>query len=130
MDSQEFFGTLLPIQKEDEQKYIAYIFKYPEEIHVLHVDQLYDDVCKRLYTCIDSIVREGLKVEKDILYAYAQKVEADLISIMSEQSISLSNFVLGSYAQQMLNKSNVPVLIVHPKEVFVMGSFRTQGSAY
>ncbi len=37
---------------------------------------------------------------------------------------------LGSYAQQMLNKSNVPVLIIHPKEVFVMGSFRTQGSAY
>ena len=53
-----------------------------------------------------------------------------MISIMSEQSTDLSNFVLGSYAQQMLNKANVPVLIIHPKELFVMGSFRTQGILY
>ena len=83
MDSQEFFGTLLPIQKEDEQKYIAYIFKYPEETHVLHVDQLYDDVCKRLYVCIESIVKENLKLEKDILYAYAQKVDVERTTIDS-----------------------------------------------
>lgn len=66
----------------------------------------------------------------DVIIDYAKQVEADMISIMSEQSVSLSNFVLGSYAQQMLNKSQVPVLIVHPKEVFVMGSFRTQGILY
>jgi len=79
-----------------------------------------------------KVVKEYLQGDNitDVVLAYAQKVEADLISIMSEQSISISNFVLGSYAQQMLNKSTVPVLIIHPKEVFVMGSFRTQGSAY
>jgi len=79
-----------------------------------------------------KVVKEFLKGDNitNVVIEYADKVEADLISIMSEQSVSISNFVLGSYAQQMLNKSDIPVLIVHPKEVFVMGSFRTQGSAY
>lgn len=90
----------------------------------------------QVYEFLDAnkikVVKEYLHGDNitDVILDYAQKVNADLISIMSEQSISISNFVLGSYAQQMLNKSKIPVLIVHPKEVFVMGSFRTQGSAY
>jgi len=90
----------------------------------------------QVYEFLDAnkikVVKEYLHGDNitDVILDYAQKVNADLISIMSEQSVSISNFVLGSYAQQMLNKSKIPVLIVHPKEVFVMGSFRTQGSAY
>jgi len=87
----------------------------------------------QVYEFLDAnkikVVKEYFKGDNitDVILDYAQKVDADLISIMSEQSVSLSNFVLGSYAQQMLNKSKIPVLVIHPKDVFVMGSFRTQG---
>ncbi len=66
----------------------------------------------------------------DLTIEYALDVNADMISMMTEQSVSLSNFVLGSYAQQMLSKSPIPVLSITPKEIFIMGSFHTQGKPY
>lgn len=61
---------------------------------------------------------------------YALDVKADLISIMTEQNDSLADYVLGTQAQLMLNKSPIPVLSVSPKEVFIMGTFRTSGAPY
>ena len=46
----------------------------------------------------------------DITLDYAKSVNADLISIMTEQEKSFSNLLLGSYAHQMINKSLIPVL--------------------
>lgn len=46
----------------------------------------------------------------DLTIDYARKVNADLISIMTEQEESVSNLLLGNYAHQMINKSNIPVL--------------------
>jgi len=66
----------------------------------------------------------------DVTIEYALDINADLITIMTEQSKALSNFILGSYAQQMLNKSPIPVLSVTPQEIFILGSFVTQGKPY
>jgi len=44
---------------------------------------------------------------------YAKAVNADMIIIMSS-AIDKWNVVLGSYAQQMLNKSHLPLLAVKP----------------
>ena len=66
----------------------------------------------------------------DITIEYALDINADMISIMTEQSKALSNFVLGSYAQQMLSKSPIPVLSITPQELFILGSFITQGKPY
>ncbi len=41
---------------------------------------------------------------------YAQKRNADLISIMTEQEFASNNVLMGSYAQQMINQSPLPVL--------------------
>ncbi len=46
----------------------------------------------------------------DITLDYANSINANLISIMTEQEKSLSNLLLGSYAHQMINKSFIPVL--------------------
>ena len=46
---------------------------------------------------------------------YAEAVDADLITIMSS-SIDKWNVFLGSYAQQMVNKANVPLLSITPRE--------------
>jgi nucleotide-binding universal stress UspA family protein len=47
---------------------------------------------------------------------YATKVNADVISIMTEQETTTANLFLGAYAQQMVNHSPIPVLSIHAKE--------------
>jgi nucleotide-binding universal stress UspA family protein len=51
----------------------------------------------------------------DTTIEYAKKVNADLIVIMTEQEKKAANFLLGNFAQQMINHSPVPVLSVRPK---------------
>ena len=48
---------------------------------------------------------------------YSQKVNADLIAIMTEQEKTAANFWLGPYAQQMVNNSPIPVLSIQPVEI-------------
>lgn len=44
---------------------------------------------------------------------YAKEVDANLISIMTEQETSTANLLLGPYASQMVNHSPFPVLSIH-----------------
>ena len=48
---------------------------------------------------------------------YAERVHADMIAIMTEQENTLSKLLMGTFAQQMLNQSTIPVLTVRPKKV-------------
>lgn len=43
---------------------------------------------------------------------YAREVDADLIAIMTEQAESSINMFFGSYAQQMINHSEIPILSI------------------
>lgn len=49
---------------------------------------------------------------------YAQLIDADLIAIMTEQETNASNILLGPFAQQMVNYSQIPVLSIQPKEIY------------
>lgn len=49
----------------------------------------------------------------DLTIEYAQKIDADLISIMTEQETTIENTFLGPFAQQMVNHSPIPVLSMH-----------------
>ncbi len=49
---------------------------------------------------------------------YAQAVSADLIAIMTEQETSANNILLGPFAQQLVNYSQIPVLSIQPKEIY------------
>ncbi len=49
----------------------------------------------------------------DEVLDYAKKVNANLISIMTEQETTTANLWLGPYAAQMVNHSPIPVLSVH-----------------
>jgi nucleotide-binding universal stress UspA family protein len=46
----------------------------------------------------------------DLILDYSTSVNADLISIMTEQEKSVSNLLLGGYAHQIINKASIPVL--------------------
>jgi nucleotide-binding universal stress UspA family protein len=48
---------------------------------------------------------------------YALNINANMISIMTEQEISAKNLLLGPYAQQMVNHSPIPVLSIHPQDL-------------
>lgn len=50
---------------------------------------------------------------------YAQSIDANLIAIMTEQEKTAANIWLGSYAQQMVHHSPIPVLSIHPKEMLI-----------
>jgi nucleotide-binding universal stress UspA family protein len=54
----------------------------------------------------------------DNVIEYAVKNNVDLISIMTEQEISATNLILGTYAQQIVNHSPIPVLSQHAADIF------------
>ncbi len=62
----------------------------------------------------------------ELVVNYANTVRADLISIMTEQSSSI-NLILGNTAHMLLNKSDIPVLCISPRELRISGTFKTFG---
>jgi nucleotide-binding universal stress UspA family protein len=89
-----------------------------------------DDVRYRVDTYTDQVAEyleeEGVKFTRDAVEAdnltnstigYAERVDANLISIMTEQERTTANLWLGPFAQQMVNHSPFPVLSIHPKEL-------------
>jgi nucleotide-binding universal stress UspA family protein len=50
---------------------------------------------------------------------FAKNIDANVISIMTEQEKTTKNLWLGPYAQQMVNHSPIPVLNIHPHEFLI-----------
>ncbi len=61
--------------------------------------------CKSDFLEVDNIT--------DATLEYAKSVDANLISIMTEQETRTSNLWMGPYASQMVNHSPIPVLSIH-----------------
>jgi nucleotide-binding universal stress UspA family protein len=68
----------------------------------------------------------GAKYIKDVI-EYAEKQKADLISIINESGESISDFIVGGVAQQMISKATMPVLTIKPKPHTIKESFNTLG---
>lgn len=66
---------------------------------------------------LKTVVVETQKKPSDVI-SYAQKVNADLISIMTEQEVSTISLLLGASAEQVVTHSPIPVLSVHPRELY------------
>jgi nucleotide-binding universal stress UspA family protein len=47
---------------------------------------------------------------------YAEQVNADLILVMTDLEIGITDMIRGTYTQQIVNRSNTPVMCIHPKE--------------
>lgn len=118
-------------QKVPFTAYMARIFD--AEVHVLRVytssvkavirkvDSYAEQVVKHLEEDNIKYVLESVEADNisDSTIEYALKVNANLISIMTEQETAAKNLLLGPYAQQMVNHSPIPVLSIHPKELLV-----------
>jgi nucleotide-binding universal stress UspA family protein len=57
----------------------------------------------------------------DAMIDYGKKIDANLISIMTEQESSASNLWMGPFAHQTVNHSPIPVLSIHSKELLASG---------
>ena len=88
------------------------------------------EVRYRVDTYTDQVIEyledEGVRYTRDAIEAdnltnstigYAERIDANLISIMTEQERTTANLWLGPFAQQMVNHSPFPVLSIHPKEL-------------
>ncbi|MEE4257358.1 MAG: universal stress protein [Bacteroidales bacterium] len=101
---------------------------------VIHILAVYttkvEAVRYRVDTYTDQVIEyleeEGVKYVREAVEAdnltkstigYAERIDANLISIMTEQERTTANLWLGPYAQQMVNHSPFPVLSIHPKEL-------------
>ena len=56
----------------------------------------------------------------DAVLSYADSVKADLVVINTEQDRILSQLFLGTNAQQIVHNSQIPVLCVHPADIFYL----------
>jgi nucleotide-binding universal stress UspA family protein len=129
---------VLPLDSTPETRqkvpFTAYMAKiFDAEVHVLRV---YTSTVKAVIRKVDSYSEQVVKhlEEENVKYVldsvqadnltdatieYALRINANLISIMTEQETAAKNLVLGPYAQQMVNHSPIPVLSIHPKELLV-----------
>jgi nucleotide-binding universal stress UspA family protein len=124
-----FDSTKVTRQKLPMTALLAKLFN--SEIHVLGVYATsFDDLRYRIQTYVDQA--KDYLTENKILYKvefieadniteatieYAKKIDANLISIMTEQETKTSNLWLGPYASQMVNHSPIPVLSIHPEKI-------------
>jgi nucleotide-binding universal stress UspA family protein len=132
---------VLPIDKtvETRQKatFTGYLAKkHDAEVHIL---SLYTSSVKAIRQDVNIYAgqvelyykQEGIKYQmasmvcnniSDSMIEYAKKIEANLISIMTEQESTTSNLWMGPYAHQTVNHSPIPVLSIHSKETYAVGS--------
>jgi len=109
--------------------------KHNAEIHIL---SLYSTKAKAIRRNVDAYAEqvakyfeeEGIKFLvtskeadniSDGMIEYAQSVDANLISIMTQQESTTANLWMGPYAQQTVNRSLIPVLCIRPKETLAAG---------
>ena len=100
------------------------------EVHIL---KLYSTSVEAVRATVDAYARQVIQyfdesgvptivVEKDAdnitkeTLDYAAEVKANLITIMTEQEKTAMNWFLGTYANQMINHCEIPVLSFRPKE--------------
>ena len=135
----------LDITKETREKVpiVARVAKeFGAEVHILKVTssrnkgihnklKIYATQSKKFFD------DHGVKYESSLIVGdnitdstieYAETIDADLIAIMTEQTTALKNFLLGSYAYQMLNTSPVPVMSVTPRGLYFTSGVSTTGA--
>jgi nucleotide-binding universal stress UspA family protein len=134
---------ILPIDlsRESRQKVTWAIHlakRFNSLIHVIYENSSNPEVKGRIFAAVNqtqdilsennaNYILRGLDEEKypdsfaEDTLAYAAEVNADLIMIMTQQEKGFNEFLLGSYAQQIVNHSGrVPVMCINSHETGVI----------
>lgn len=73
-----------------------------------------EKLAKEKGVSFSSDVLNNVKNRATATVDYTQKIDADLLVIMTDQDAELSGFFLGPYAQQVIHLSKVPVIAIKP----------------
>ncbi len=134
----DYKTIVLPIDltKETTQK-VRYAIQFAKffdaKVHLISVVNsgnyiVNDTLVYKLEQTCSSLSSENIRCEAKIEYEsnssskvankileYCNKVNADLIMIMTQQEVKTQKFFLGSLAKEIVNKANLPVLSINPK---------------
>jgi len=88
-----------------------------------------EQVCNYLKNKDIPYVTNSLIGENSLnaLLNYAEKENAELISVVNESGYSIADLIAGSFAQQVISKSPIPVLTIRAKPHTIKESFSTFG---
>lgn len=107
---------------------------FDSDVHILGLLDLKEEESSlRTYVqqSIDFLEREGVRYHFDIrkynnycdtLINYADDINADLMVINTEQDRIISQIFLGTNAQQIVHRSQIPVLCIHPSDYINVSS--------
>jgi nucleotide-binding universal stress UspA family protein len=132
---------VFPIDSTVDTRQKATFTGHLAKLHNAEVDilRLYSSKVKAIRQNVDFYAsqvaryfeQEGIKFREETLEAtnladaminYAKEVDANLISIMTEQETTTSNLWMGPYAQQVVNHSPIPVLSIHSRELMTIAT--------
>ncbi len=123
VDLAKMFGSeihVLTISLSKLKSTVKKLYQYAEQV------ASYLDTHKIPYT-VEHLHGSNLT---DLTLDYARSIDADLISIMTEQEKSISNLLLGNYAHQFINKAFIPVLSfpnyhlrITAEDIWTLGAF-------
>jgi len=139
-NSEGFKSIVLPIDetmhsRQKVSNVLPLAAKCRSDVHVLGISQSDDksDIAKlniKMNTVQEAIEKAGLvcvrKVVKGSNIAmeamkYAEEVNADMLSIMTDHESDMTGMFMGAFARQIVNHSKVPVLSIKP----VIGSYES-----
>ena len=112
--------TAMMAKPHDAEVYILKLYSTKAKAIRQNVD-LYASQVERFFAHegvkFNTVAEETENIPETIIN-YGKKIDANLISIMTEQESSASTLWLGPYAQQIVNQSPIPVLSVHSRDVY------------
>lgn len=118
-DIAELFGSelhVISISTQKNKRDLARLESYSKQVVSYFAG-------RKLKTVQKTLVGDSLS---NLTCNYCEAVDADLVAIVSG-AIDKWNMILGSYAQQMVNNTPVPLLSITPKEKQIPAGFSTLG---
>jgi nucleotide-binding universal stress UspA family protein len=127
----------LDLTKETKQKVNAAVKiagHYDSTIHILTMAESDEFLANKLHNNLaqvkEYLEERNIKCSTTVLDAsggnfarqtivWAQGRDADLIVIMAQQEKGLTEYIFGSYAQQIVNRSPIPVMAITPNPKLV-----------
>ncbi|MBP5547040.1 MAG: universal stress protein, partial [Bacteroidales bacterium] len=101
---------------------------FDSEVRILGLlDMKEDESALRTYVqqSVDYLEKEGVRYQTEIraysnycdtVMDYCDDIKADLVVINTEQDRIISQIFLGTNAQQIVHRSQIPVLCIHPAD--------------
>lgn len=139
-------NIILPVDESAESrqkvKYaVALAEKYESTIHIATLISTDTEEKRHEFTLIvkqitDYLERKNIDYTETILKGdnlatmtmnFAEAKGGNLIVMMTEQEYNLTGFLMGPFAQQLVNHSKVPVLCISPEELGEGDSFHALG---